>query len=318
MIFFKWCGLIIVLFLLIPFASAQSHPTPQLPPNPESASYDPLQNCVVPQDTSPYEERLAEYEKAISEDPKNPEFHFHLGRLYARLQSWQEAQKSLFQALTYNKGNKQLAAQIYHHLGNIYACQQQFDKAIPQYRQTIRNNPENEDARFNLALTQLLAQQQEKQQQERQQQEGGEGDTSQENPQKDTGQQQQDGQEQDSTQGEQQQADAQEKGEGSQEQQTAAQPEKSEEAETPSDDQQQAQSQTPTNESEDQTEDHSVAVSQNADSDKEPSDEETAPGYLSRQQAEQLINTVPENRRKFLQRLLQSQTPPSEAPGKNW
>ncbi len=309
-------------FLLVSFANAQSNsnvssPPLQSPSGHEHASYNPLKNCVTPQDASSYEKRLIEYQNAISDDSKNPELYFQLGRLYARLQNWEDAQKSLFQALTYNKQNKQLASQIYHQLGNIYACQQQFDKAVPQYRKTIRNNPENEDARFNLALTQLLAQQQEKQQQEKQQNQQQQGENSQENDKKDTDPQQNESQQQSAIDEDGKTNDRKEMSH-SQEQQASTQPETTEGKEDTPEEGQNAQAQTPSDKSDEEKEERSTDADQNVAPEERALDEQTTPGYLSRQQAEQLINTVPENRRKFIQRLLKRQAPPASSTGNNW
>ncbi|MFC1478451.1 tetratricopeptide repeat protein [Candidatus Margulisiibacteriota bacterium] len=56
-------------------------------------------------------------------------------------------------------------ANAHYNLGNTFFQQQGFDDAIKQYERTLKINPEDEDAKFNLELAKKMKQQQQQQQQ---------------------------------------------------------------------------------------------------------------------------------------------------------
>lgn len=144
----------------------------------QKEDYNPLKNCVPPDDPTSYQNRLQEYQISLEDDPDNPYLLQQLGTLHSRLLQWDKAQSYFFKALTYNqtkrqsterRPNENQTSEIYRQLGDLYACQQQFDKAIDQYKQSLRSSPQDlaeprtaeqrSDVKNNLALTQLLAQQ---------------------------------------------------------------------------------------------------------------------------------------------------------------
>lgn len=90
---------------------------------------------------------------------------------------------------------KSMLAKAYHNIGVIWHTQKEYAKAIEAYKQALRNNPKDDETRYNLALAQKMLQDQ---QQDQQNQDGGE--QNQENQQ----QQQQDQQEQQNQQDQQQ------------------------------------------------------------------------------------------------------------------
>jgi hypothetical protein len=59
---------------------------------------------------------------------------------------------------------------VAYNLGNTQFAQQKYKEALSSYRQAMRCNPDDEDAKFNYAFTKRLIQQQEQQQQQQQQQ----------------------------------------------------------------------------------------------------------------------------------------------------
>ena len=58
-------------------------------------------------------------------------------------------------------------AMAYHNIGFIHQNNKDYDRAIDAYKEALRNNPYDDDTRYNLALCQKQRQQQ---QQDRQQQ----------------------------------------------------------------------------------------------------------------------------------------------------
>ena len=62
-------------------------------------------------------------------------------------------------AAFYNSAAKQeqnplRKAQAYHNMGVVYQSAQQFDKAIEAYKESLRNNPNDDETRYNLVLCQ--------------------------------------------------------------------------------------------------------------------------------------------------------------------
>jgi len=47
-------------------------------------------------------------------------------------------------------------AQAYHNIGNAQMKQKQYSKAVEAYKESLRNNPSDEETRYNLALAQKL------------------------------------------------------------------------------------------------------------------------------------------------------------------
>lgn len=69
-------------------------------------------------------------------------------------------------ATTSNQG---LASKAYYNLGNIAFKNEQYDQSIEMYKNCLRRNPDDDDARDNLRLAQKKKQQQEQQQNQEQQ-----------------------------------------------------------------------------------------------------------------------------------------------------
>ena len=67
---------------------------------------------------------------------------------------------------------KSRLAATYHNMGNAYYAQQQYDKAVAAYQQSLRQNPKDDETRYNMvkAMQQLKQQQQQQNQQNQDQQ----------------------------------------------------------------------------------------------------------------------------------------------------
>ena len=304
-------GGVVLFFLFSTTAEAQSHSqapfsgAPNLSVSDQASAEDALRTCVSPVRQSSgaklYQERLEEYLQARNESPRNAEVQYKLGILFARSQQWEEAEKSFFQALSLER-KKERVARIYHQLGNVYACQRQFENAIAQYKETLRMEPQDADSQHNLALMQLLAQQQQQeQQQQRQQQARGNSDDNQEQT------------------GSRQSAVASE-------QQLESDPERPPTETSPEEENSNQNTQ------EDSRQESNPQKDQHSDSDNSPEEQSpaTAEGNaeeeeqeamraaLTRQQAEQLLNSISEDRRHFIQRLLERQKQIPPANDKSW
>ena len=163
---------------------------------------------------SAYTEAEVAYRKAIDKNNQSYTAHYNLGNTLVRQEKYDEAIKEYYSAINLTKDKdalkqateKELKAQNYHNIGNCYFAKQQYNEAIEAYKEALRNNPTDNDTRYNLVKAkEMLKQQQQEQNQEQQQQQ----------------QQQQEQQQQEQNQEQQQQQQEQEQQEQEQQEQEA-------------------------------------------------------------------------------------------------
>jgi len=116
------------------------------------------------------------YRKALDKDPKSFEAKFNLAdALYKQKKI--DASLKLLEELEQNEKNPQRLAQIYHNKGNIYFAANKLDESIDNYKKALKQNPNDDQTRYNLIAAQKMKQQQDqnkdqqKQQQQQQEQE---------------------------------------------------------------------------------------------------------------------------------------------------
>ena len=110
------------------------------------------------------------YRRALSKAPEKPEALYNLGNTHFEEQDFDEAKQRYFQTqkFTENKFSKQ---QAFHNLGNVFMIQKDYAKAVEAYKNALRNNPEDEETRYNYALAkELLKKEQDQQNQDQQDQ----------------------------------------------------------------------------------------------------------------------------------------------------
>lgn len=148
---------------------------------------------------SVYDKAQVEYQKAIEKDNTNPISHFNLGNALLYQNKAEDAMKEYETAARLEKDKTRLA-QIYHNMGVLLQSAKQFDKAVACYRNSLRNDPTNNETRYNYALSlfQLKKNQNQQDQQDQQKDDKGKDE-------KQEKQQQQQKQEQDKKDQQQQQ-----------------------------------------------------------------------------------------------------------------
>ncbi|MBQ9170590.1 MAG: VWA domain-containing protein [Bacteroidaceae bacterium] len=101
---------------------------------------------------SVYDKAQVEYQKAIERDNTNPISHFNLGNALLYQNKAEDAMKEYETAARLEKDKTRLA-QIYHNMGVVLQSAKQFDKAVACYRNSLRNDPTNNETRYNYALS---------------------------------------------------------------------------------------------------------------------------------------------------------------------
>jgi Ca-activated chloride channel family protein len=153
-----------------------------------------------------YEGAMAAYRQAQGESPELAEPHYNAANTHYRQQAYDQAQKEIEQALVSDQAQEGLDQLSYYNLGNTLAQAQQYETAIEAYKEALRLDPGDLEAKQNLelALRKLSEQQQEQQDQQQDQQQQDQRQDQQQQDQQQQDQQQQD-QQQDQQQQEQQQ-----------------------------------------------------------------------------------------------------------------
>ena len=99
-----------------------------------------------------YDKAQVQYQKAIEKDNTNPISHFNLGNALLYQNKAEDAMKEYETAARLEKDKTRLA-KIYHNMGVVLQAAKQFDKAVACYRNSLRNDPTNDETRYNYALS---------------------------------------------------------------------------------------------------------------------------------------------------------------------
>lgn len=95
------------------------------------------------------------YRKAIKKNDKDAAAHFNLGNALLRQRNPKDAAAQYEAAIKRTK-NPLYLAKANHNLGVILQSQKQYGEAIKSYENALRNNPRDDESRYNLALCRHL------------------------------------------------------------------------------------------------------------------------------------------------------------------
>lgn len=98
-----------------------------------------------------FAEAEADYRKAISLNPKSEVAKYNLGAAYYGKEKNAEAMLRFKQAAT-TATSKAQKHQAFHNLGNTYMNEKKYQEAVESYKNALRNNPNDDQTRYNLAL----------------------------------------------------------------------------------------------------------------------------------------------------------------------
>ena len=106
------------------------------------------------------------YPKALEVNPKSTVSMYNLGNTLSQQQKFQDAMEQYVAAGKIEKDKMKLA-HIYHNMGVLFQAGKDYAKAVEAYKMSLRNNPADDETRYNLALAQkMLKDQQQKQDQQ--------------------------------------------------------------------------------------------------------------------------------------------------------
>jgi tetratricopeptide (TPR) repeat protein len=111
---------------------------------------------------SVYVKAEVDYRKALDVNPKSTISMYNLGNALLQQKKAKEAMEQYVGATKIEKDKSRLA-HIYHNMGVIFQSAKDYAKAVEAYKQSLRNNPKDNETRYNLALAQkMLKDQQQK------------------------------------------------------------------------------------------------------------------------------------------------------------
>ncbi len=116
-----------------------------------------------------YIEAEAAYRKALSINSVNTKAQHNIGNTLYRSKDFDQANQRYFQTQknSLDKAEKHLA---FHNMGNGFMQQKNYEKAVEAYKNALRNNPTDDETRYNYALAKELLEKQKQEEEENQDQ----------------------------------------------------------------------------------------------------------------------------------------------------
>lgn len=102
-----------------------------------------------------YKEAAADYQKALNKNPTFTPGIFNLGNALYQQKQYDAARKALENTVKLDTNKLGKSAANYN-IGNTYMAEQKWEDAIDAYKKTLRANPQDADAKYNLSYAQQM------------------------------------------------------------------------------------------------------------------------------------------------------------------
>ena len=166
-----------------------------------------------------YDTSVDNYSRALQENPECFEAKFNTANVQFRKELIDKSEQTLRKLAQDSTRTDLERADVSYNLGNTLFVQQRLEEALDCYRNAMRLNPDDKEAKFNYALTKELLKQQQNQQQQQQNQNQNQDQNQDQDQDQNQDQQQDQNQNQDQNQEQNQQNQEQEQQISEQEQQ---------------------------------------------------------------------------------------------------
>lgn len=104
-----------------------------------------------------YDQAEVSYRKALGKNPSNSQALYNMGCVLMQKENTSGADSlavETFKKAAKAEVNKRRKAMSYHNMGVIFQQARDFQQAIEAYKEALRNNPKDNQTRYNLALCQ--------------------------------------------------------------------------------------------------------------------------------------------------------------------
>lgn len=95
------------------------------------------------------------YNKALEVNPNYEKANYNLGNALYQQKKYEDA-VSKYDLVTKTTEDKIVKAESYHNIGNVMMKQKKYEEAVKAYKNALRNNPNDDETRYNLALAQKM------------------------------------------------------------------------------------------------------------------------------------------------------------------
>jgi Ca-activated chloride channel homolog len=112
-----------------------------------------------------YDQSLANYEKALKKKPGNPDANFNQGDAFYRKNDYEKAAGS-YEDVLQSKADEQTRQSAYYNKGVAMIRQKKLDESIDAWKNALRLNPADSEARDNLVKALMEKKKQDQQQQQ--------------------------------------------------------------------------------------------------------------------------------------------------------
>lgn len=103
-----------------------------------------------------YEQAIGRYEEALKAAPGQFEATYDLGNALYKAERFDRAEQTMMQAAADSLRSDTERAEAFYNLGNARFKQQKYKEALESYKQSLRLNPSDQEAKYNYAYTKRL------------------------------------------------------------------------------------------------------------------------------------------------------------------
>lgn len=160
----KYCLIIVVLFFSVTsFAQKERKYIRE-----GNRYYEKAQSDTARIDTAMFEQAEIAYRKALDKKPGDFKAQYNVANALFKQQKMADSQTQ-YEEILDKAETKEDRSKVYFNIGNTLLAQQKLDESIEAYKNALRNNPKDLEAKYNLEFARKMKQQQEQQQQQQDQ-----------------------------------------------------------------------------------------------------------------------------------------------------
>lgn len=101
-------------------------------------------------DQKKYKEAASVYQEAMKKNPNYLPGIFNLGNALYQEKNY-DASRKTFEAVAKKANDVNVKSSSAYNIGNTYMSEQKWEEAVNAYKQALRKNPQDEDAKYNLS-----------------------------------------------------------------------------------------------------------------------------------------------------------------------